>query len=454
MTSSQRTEPVSVAEQTASTTVDVVALMDRAAFRGVPLLVSVLTTVAMILDGFDIQLIAFAAPHLIEEFGISRMHLGPILASGLVGMAIGGFVLGTAGDRFGRRVALSTSLLLVAVTSLGAAFCASPNQLMWWRLATGVGLGGVVPNCTAMMMEFAPLAVRNMVVALTVVGVPIGGVLGAEVAARILPTVGWRAMFIIGATLPGVLAAVILLMLPESPRYLARTGRQGAQLAGLLSRVTGGSDLHADMKFDVREPERVSAQAGLVALLGRDFRRDALLIWLIFATNIFAVYAFFNWLPTVLRSEGLPLTTALRGSLIFNLGGVVAAFFLAGCMTRFGSRSTLRIVGCCSVAVTIAMGFVSVEAANPVGEAHGVAMLLTMMSLAGACILGMQVCMFAVAANAYPTEIRSAGVGWASGIARVGAIGLVLVFTVLGVVLLRRHIVATSGRRRMSDAIA
>ena len=301
---------------------------------------------------------------------------------------------------------------------------------------------------------------RNVVVALTVVGVPLGGVLGAEVAAQLMPLFGWRSIFVVGAVLPGALALVLLLSLPESPRYLARLGGQGAKLAGLLNRVTRSQQFDASMPFVVVEPQTGVARSSVAAVLGPEFRRDTLLIWMIFATNIFAVYAFFNWLPTVLASVGLPMAIALRGSLIFNLGGVVASLLVAICVSRFGSRNTLRVVGIGAIVTTLAMGFVTPT---------DVTVLLMLMALAGGCILGMQVCMYAVAANVYPTAVRSTGVGWASAIARLGgiassliggvllslgqgmtpffvAVALVLVPTLLGVWLLQRHMPATAAR--------
>jgi AAHS family 4-hydroxybenzoate transporter-like MFS transporter len=216
------------------------------------------------------------------------------------------------------------------------------------------------------------------------------------------------------------------------------------------------------MPFVVREPQQGVAKSSVAAVLGAEFRRDTLLIWLIFATNIFAVYAFFNWLPTVLASVGLPMAIALRGALIFNLGGVVASLLVAMCVSRFGSRPTLRLVGVGAIVTTLAMGFV---------PSQNVSGLLSLMALAGGCILGMQVCMYAVAANAYPTAVRSTGVGWASAIARLGgiassliggvllslgqgttpffvAVAMVLVPTLLGVWFLQRHMPATAGRDR------
>jgi len=443
-----------------SATVDVVGILDRAPFRGLSVRVSVLTVLAMVFDGFDIQAIAFAAPALLMEFGITRPQLGPILAAGLIGMALGAFALGALGDRLGRRAALVASLALIAVTSLGTVFASSPDEMLAWRFLTGIGLGGVTPNCTALMVEFAPLSVRNVVVALTVVGVPLGGVLGAEVAAQLMPLFGWRSIFLVGAVLPGTLALVLLLSLPESPRYLARLGGQGAELAGLLNRVTRSQSFDPSMAFVVLESQTSVARSRVAAVLGTEFRRDTLLIWMIFATNIFAVYAFFNWLPTVLASVGLPMSIALRGSLIFNLGGVVASVLVAMSVSRFGSRHTLRVVGIGAIVTTMAMGFVAPT---------DVTALLMLMALAGGCILGMQVCMYAVAANVYPTAVRSTGVGWASAIARLGgiassliggvllslgqgmtpflvAVALVLVPTLIGVWLLQRHMPATAAR--------
>jgi AAHS family 4-hydroxybenzoate transporter-like MFS transporter len=444
--------------------VDVISVIDRAKFFGLPLFVTTLSALAMIFDGFDIQIIAFAAPSILQEFGISRPQLGPILAAGLVGMALGAFTIGPMGDRHGRRAALTLSLVIIAVTSAGAAMAENATQLMWWRFLTGIGLGGTVPNAVAMTLEYAPLAIRNTVAAFTNVGVPVGGMVGAEIAAQVIPVYGWRALFWIGAALPAALAVVIVLFMPESPRFLARSGKHRSKLAGLMNRLAGRTDYTADTAFEVREGATVAAGGSVRGLFSPELRRDTILIWLIFFTNIFAVYAFVNWMPTALSAAGLSMGIALRGSLAFNLGGVVASFLLAVLMTRYGSRATLRVVAGLSVLVTLAIA--AIEVAPP---DRGVYLLLGAVTLAGATILGLQVCMFTVAASAYPTEVRSAGVGWASGVARLGgvlsslvggvllagdgdltvffiAIAVVLMAAFYGVLRLGRHIPAAKSR--------
>ena len=135
--------------------VEVTAVVDGARFGPYTLVVSVLTTLALVFDGFDIQAIAFAAPKLMSEWGIDRAALAPILAAGLLGMFVGALVLGMVGDRYGRRRALLASIALMAVSSLLAATADGPAKLGTWRFLTGLGLGGALPNAAALMVEFA-----------------------------------------------------------------------------------------------------------------------------------------------------------------------------------------------------------------------------------------------------------------------------------------------------------
>src|SRR5918994_1881975 len=100
----------------------------------------------------------------------------------------------------------------------------------------GFDIQGVAFVAPELMMEFAPARVRNLAVSITVVGVPIGGVLGAEVAARLLPSFGWEAVFVAGAILPAALAVAIWLLMPESPKFLARRPARSAELASMLNR--------------------------------------------------------------------------------------------------------------------------------------------------------------------------------------------------------------------------
>jgi AAHS family 4-hydroxybenzoate transporter-like MFS transporter len=436
--------------------VDVPEVVDRARFGPYALMVSALTTLALVFDGFDIQAIAFAAPKLMSDWAIDRSQLAPILAAGLLGMFVGALVLGVVGDRYGRRRALLGSMALMAGASLLAATADGPGPLATYRFLTGLGLGGALPNAAALMVEFAPLAVRTVVVAITVVGVPIGGMFGAAVAARLVPAYDWPSIFVLGGVLPGVLLLVMAWLLPESPQYLARHPARATELADILNRVLGERRYDGSERFRNRDVSAGADRAGPLALFNAEHRRETLVIWLIFFTNVFTVYCFFSWTPTVLTGAGLSLATALRGLLLFNLGGVVGSLLGAWWMGRVGSRPVLLAFAGGAALATLALGWVE---ATPEDNLALMACLL----IAGACISGLQVQMYTVAASAYPTELRATGVGWALGTARLGGvlsafagsvvqtlgsglkpfftgIALVIVATFTGIALLKRHL--------------
>ena len=136
-------------------------------------------------------------------------------------MMIGGLIGGIIGDRYGRRTALLGSVLTFAVLTFAIAFANSIEMLGALRFLAGVGLGGAMPNAATLASEYVPRKQRPFAVTLTIVCIPLGGVLAGELAARIIPTYGWRALFIAGGLVPIVLAAALWKLLPESPRYLA-----------------------------------------------------------------------------------------------------------------------------------------------------------------------------------------------------------------------------------------
>ncbi len=395
-------------------TMDLEDVIEAAPFGRVSWLVLVLTTLALVFDGFDIQAIAFAAPALIKEWAITKADLSGVLAWGLGGMAFGALVVGEIGDRFGRRGATIISLAIIAIGTFFASRAHALHDLALWRCIAGIGLGGTLPNATALIVEFSNRRTRNLAVAVTVVGVPVGGLLRAGLAAHIVPTYGWQAVFVIGAILPALLAAWAWWSLPESPRYLALQPGRGAALAALMNRVVGEPRYAGDEQWLVVGREAV--RQGVKQLFRSEFRYNTLMIWLVFLTNVLSVYSFFNWIPTLLAGAGIPLPDAIRGSLYFNLGGVVGAVGGAWLMNRVGSRLVIGGLGAIGILALLALAQLAW------GPAVDMFVVYALMGVAGACISGLQVNMYTVCASAYPTHLRATGVGAGLANARLGGI--------------------------------
>jgi MFS transporter, AAHS family, 4-hydroxybenzoate transporter len=282
--------------------VDVNRDIDAAPLRGLPTWVILMTTLVLVLDGLDIQIVSLVAPLLTHEFAVTSASLGSLLAAALIGMAVGGFVLGGSGDRWGRRPALLLSVALFGTATVLASRSQGIPELTAWRLLTGIGLGGAIPNAMALLAEFTGPRWRTQAIAAAVIGVPIGGMGGAVIAAHVLAQAGWRTLFIIGGLLPLAALVIIFFLLPESPRFLAMHPQRRHALAALMNRLVGQQRYTAADEFRLSDPALSGARSGIATLIEAPLRGDTTALWLIFLTNMFVIP---TWLSSTPSSAGL-----------------------------------------------------------------------------------------------------------------------------------------------------
>jgi AAHS family 4-hydroxybenzoate transporter-like MFS transporter len=399
--------------------IDIAQVIDAARFGGLSFWVTALSFIIMTVDGYDLQSVAFAAPALAAEWNVKRELLGPVLAASIAGMGVGSILLGWLGDRIGRKSSLCLCIAVLSLGSFASAHAASLNLLVLFRFITGIGLGGATPLATALIAEWTPARWRNVAVAAVVVGVPLGGSLGAVVASWIIPAYGWRSVFLVGAVLPLVLLVAASLRLPESPKYLVRRPQQRARLASSLNRLVGEQRFTGSEDFVVRELETPPGSA-LTTLVRPPYLGTTLLIWAAFACNTLSLYSFVNWLPTVLSSvHGMSMQSALHGSAVFNFGGIVGALVGSALISRYGSRLVGLAIALAGVGASILIGMTLMSPGQAAAAGTG---LLLLVAVAGVCMNGMQVFLYAVSAHSYPTHIRGSGVGCASAMARAGGV--------------------------------
>src|SRR6185312_8690820 len=175
----------------------------------------------VLIDGYDIGAIAFAAPHLVKDWGVAPSALGPVFSASLVGILFGSALFGWIGDRYGRKAALIGSNLLFGVFTYAAAHAMNLEQMFWLRLIAGLGIGGVIPNVVAINAESAPRHLRATLALVTVGCVPLGGAFPGIVADLWGPTHGWQILFTVGGVVPVVVAIAAIFALPESIKYMA-----------------------------------------------------------------------------------------------------------------------------------------------------------------------------------------------------------------------------------------
>ena len=192
-----------------------------------PLLFIILVAAAgFFFDSFDIVVVSYAMPSIAHEFLLGPKQLGLIGSSALAGMAIGSWCWGWVADRWGRKLVFAATVLTFSLFTGIAGLSGSLGFLIGARFLTGLGLGGMVPIDSALVAEFAPARIRGRVSAALPLCWPIGIFAAAGAGLLVVPTIGWRWLFVIGM-LPALLAYIIRRRVPESPRWLAAHGRMG-----------------------------------------------------------------------------------------------------------------------------------------------------------------------------------------------------------------------------------
>jgi MFS transporter, AAHS family, 4-hydroxybenzoate transporter len=372
-----------------------------------------LTALTIVFDGIDNQLLGIAVPAMIGEWKVPRGAFAPVLASGMVGMMIGGAIAGIIGDRLGRRIALIGSVVTFGVLTAALAAVDSLWALGALRFLAGLGLGGAMPNAAALASEYVPRRHRPFAITLTIVCVPLGGTLAALLSGYLMPVLGWRALFLLGGSLSLVVAVILVRFLPESPRFLARHPERWPELTVILRRI--GHPIPEGSAF-VDLTEQTVATSSIGSLFSPAFRRDTLALWGAMFSCMLAVYTAFNWVPTMITGAGLGMSVASNGLAAYNLGGVAGAICGAMIISRIGSRSTMLAISAAAIVGALTL------AATPIGPATDALRVVALLGFTGASINAIQTTLYALAAHVYPTGVRATGVGTAVATGRIGGV--------------------------------
>jgi MFS transporter, AAHS family, 4-hydroxybenzoate transporter len=394
--------------------VNVTALLDQSSWSPYQKWVTILTALATIFDGFDIQILGFTIPSLMRDWHVGRSQFAPVLAVGLAGLAIGSLAGGHLGDRYGRRVGLIGGVVLFGAATMATAIVHGFVGLTVLRFLTGMGTGGALPNVSALSAEFAPMRRSTTAVNLTILCVPLGGMIGGVLAAWILPSLGWKGLYVIGGGLPLLLAGILFVALPESPRFLARNSARWPELIALLKRF--GHSLTAGTAFEEDQSSRSVERASLRALFVSGLARDTISLWFAFFTCLGSIYLVFGWLPTLLTARGLNAATASFGLAVYNFGGVLGILIWAMLVPIFGSRRPLlsAALACAASAAVILL--------VPIHEYGSHTLLIVCLGINGLLANAVQGSLYALSAHVYPTKIRATGLAYCSMVGRTGGL--------------------------------
>ncbi|MEU9956321.1 aromatic acid/H+ symport family MFS transporter [Streptomyces sp. NPDC050982] len=360
---------------------------------------------AVLFDGLDMFIYGSVLPHMLAEkaLGITPDRAGDLGSYATFGMLVGALTAGTVADRIGRK-----KLMVACVTlfSLASGLCAMSGSVAVFglgRTLAGVGLGGLLPTAISMVSDYAPRGRTALTIGMLMTAHHAGGILSAYVALWIVEPLGWRAAFWV-CVAPLLFVPVLARFMPESLSFLVAKGRteEARELA---------------CRFEVQLPAAAGRKApadrwnSLVNLFRGGEWTQTLLYWLASFGGLLLVYGVATWLPTLMRSEGYELGSALTFVVLFNLGGIVGMLVAGRAADRFGAP---RISSVWFALTAAGVFLLSVH--------MSLAVTFTVVFLTGVFLNSAQTMIYATVSIRSTPDSRATAVGWTSGMGRFGAV--------------------------------
>jgi putative MFS transporter len=302
---------------------------------------------ATFFDAFDALSLAFVLPVLVPLWHITPAEIGWLIAIGYLGQFVGALVFGTLAERFGRIPSVAGATAVMSLMSIACALAGNFGTLLTLRLIQGIGVGGEMPVAATYINELSKAHGRGRFFLLYELIFPIGLMMTGQIGALLVPTLGWEVMFLIGG-IPGLLVTVLLLRLPESPRWLVSKGQfaDADQVIREMETNSPGFGIR-DSGFESRtppesqtpNPESRSQRYRASELFVGPYRARTFIVWILWAAAYFITNGLNNWMPTLYSSVyHLSLGAALRAGTFNNIAQVAILFVCAFAIDTVGRR--------------------------------------------------------------------------------------------------------------------
>ena len=331
--------------------------------------ISLVAALGGLLFGYDYVVIGGAKPFYEKYFHLTTpLEVGWAMSSALIGCLGGAILSGALADRLGRKRLLVLAGLIFVLSSIGTALAGSFTIFVLNRVAGGVGIGLASNLSPLYIAEIAPASMRGKLVSINqltiVIGILLAQVINWLIAEPVAPDataeqilaswngqVAWRWMFGVTA-IPAACFFLAMFFVPESPRWLARAGRQ-QQCEQILSSV-GGEAYARSALAEIRKTladEPNASRVGVRELFDSRIR-PAVVIGVALAVfqQWCAVNVIFNYAEEIFSSAGYGISDILLNIMITGLVNLVFTFVAMGTVDRLGRRP-LMLVGSAGLAV-------------------------------------------------------------------------------------------------------
>ena len=392
---------------------DINEFIDNGSITSQQILVVSLCFIFNMLDGFDITAMAVVASPVSVDLALTPDLLGWIFSFALAGMMVGAMALAPIADIIGRRALIILSLMIVGISVIMTSKVESLTPFMLLRFISGMGAGALLASQASLAAEYSPNKYRALSVAIVTAGYPTGAMMTSVVAGYILPEYGWRMMFLFGGVVTVSMVIVAWLMIPESLKYLIEKKPNNAleKINKILLKLNAPRISELPPSNNDTEVT-VSMIGNMRMLLSPKFRRLSLMLWTSFFCAFGTLYFLMSWIPKLMENAGYDMAVGRDAFLLFNLGGVIGIYLLGILSVKWKLTNLILNLSLVSAVSMIIFALVP----------NQLNILFILILLIGILQQSAFTGLYGVAAKAYPTEIRSTGVGWAIGLGRSGAV--------------------------------
>lgn len=356
----------------------------------------------------DVNTFSYAVPAILRQWHLSISEISFIVSATFFGMFVGAMSGGWFSDRIGRKRALIYTTLWYSGFSLLNALVLGPLGLFITRLLTGMGLSAMSVIGTTYISEMIPATKRGtyqgLIMTIGLFGIPVT----AYVARFLVPLApwAWRLVFVWGSV--GALFAFFARRLEESPRWFENHGRM-AQAEEALSRIEERARAElGDLPVPCERASRKAATHTYTDLFSGVYLRQTIVLIVAWICQTLGFYGFMAWVPTLLVSHGFSLVNSLAWSSTISLGAVPGALIAALISDSWERKWLITVVALIVAACGLTYGM-----------SFKTTWIITFGFLVAMFLQTFAPLMFAYTPEAYPTEIRSSGMGLVYGLGRL-----------------------------------
>ena len=380
--------------------------MENQVSKGYIYKITIVAAVGGLLFGYDTAVVAGAIGFIQKRFELSAAMMGWIASCALIGCIAGAMFSGYLSDKLGRKKVLVLSAILFAVSSIGTAIPQDLNLFVVFRIIGGLGIGIASMISPMYITECAPAAIRGRLVSINQFGIVSGILLIYFVNAGIAGlydeswnvNTGWRWMFGSGI-FPSIIFFILLLFVPESPRWLAQAGRVD-EAERILTKINGP----VKAKSELQEIElAIKTETGSFSELFRPGLRTALVIGIILSifSQVTGINAIMYYAPEIFKSTGDGSGSALMQTVLVGIINVLFTIVAIKYADKAG-RKNLLMAGSAGMAICLAL----IGAAFYMDAVKGYLVLIAILAYIACFALSLGPLTFVVIAEIFPNRVR------------------------------------------------